>query len=132
MRFQLLIVAVFVATAVPLLAHHSFGAEYDIADTVVLKGTLSSFRWANSHAFLTVAVKDDRGVTNLWRIEGGPVWFLMESGWSPEMLQEMMKSRDAIVITGYRARKPPDASFSGGAWANEIELADGRRMLFHD
>jgi hypothetical protein len=43
----------------------------------------------------------------------------------------MMKSRDAIVITGYRARKPTDASFSGGALANEIELADGRRMLFH-
>lgn len=71
-------------------------------------------------------------MTKLWRIEGGPIWFLMEAGWSPEMLQEMMKSRDAIVITGYRARKPPDPSFGGAAWANEIELADGRRMLFHD
>jgi hypothetical protein len=130
MRFQLLIVAVFVATAVPLLAHHGLGAEYDTADIVVLKGSVSSFKWSNPHAFLTLAVKDDRGMTKLWRIEGGPVWFLVEAGWSPEMLQEMIKSREAIVITGYRARKPPDASFSGGALANEIELADGRRMQF--
>jgi len=130
--FRLLITAMFAATATPLPAHHSFSAEYNIADTVVLKGTLSSFRWINPHSFLTLAVKDNAGVTKLWRIEGGPVWFLLESGWSPEMLEEMMKSHEVIVVTGYRARKPPDASFTGGAWASEIELADGRKMLFHD
>lgn len=90
------------------------------------------FKWANPHAFLTVAVKDGTGATKLWRIEGGPIWFLAEGGWSPEMLEEMIKSSEAIVVTGYRARKAPDASFSGGAWANEIELADGRKLLFHD
>ena len=132
MRFKLLIAAVFAATAAPLLAHHSFAAEYNIADTVVLKGTLSSFEWVNPHAFLTMAVKDNSGVTKLWRIEGGPIWFLMESGWSPEMLQEMIKSREAIVVTGYRARKPPDASSGGRALATEIKLRDGRKMLFHD
>jgi len=131
-RLQLLIAGLFAATAAPLLAHHSFSAEYNIADTVVLKGTLSTFQWVNPHAFLTIAVKDDSGSTKLWRIEGGPIWFLLDGGWSPEMLQEMMKSRETIVVTGYRARKPPDASFGGGAWAKEIELADGRKLLFHD
>src|SRR3954465_5803567 len=121
-RFGLLIAALFVATAAPLLAHHSFATEYNIADIVVLKGTLSSFEWANPHAFLTIAVKDESGGTKLWRIEGGPILFLMESGWSPEMLQQMMKSREDVVITGYRSRKLPDASFGGGAWAKEIEL----------
>ena len=132
MRFQLLIAAVFATAAAPLLGHHSFSAEYNIADTVELKGTVASFQWINPHAFLTIAVKDEGGVTRLWRIEGGPIWFLMDGGWSPEMLQEMIKSREVIVVTGYRARKPPDASFSGEAWAKEIELADGRKMLFHD
>ena len=132
MRLQLLITALFAATAAPLLAHHSFSAEYNIADTVVLKGTLSTFQWVNPHAFLTIAVKDDSGATKLWRIEGGPIWFLLDGGWSPEMLQDMMKSRETIVVTGYRARKPPDASFGGGAWAKEVELADGRKLLFHD
>src|SRR3954469_1885462 len=121
-RFGMLIAALFVATAAPLLAHHSFATEYNIADIVVLKGTLSSFEWANPHAFLTIAVKENSGGTKLWRIEGGPIWFLMESGWSPEMLEEMMKSRDTIEVTGYRARKPPDASSGGGAWAKEITL----------
>src|SRR4051794_35499242 len=96
LRFQLLIAVLFVATAAPALAHHSFAAEYNITDIVVLKGILSSFEWANPHAFLTIAVKEDSGGTKLWRIEGGPIWFLMESGWSPEMLEEMMKSRDTI------------------------------------
>jgi hypothetical protein len=132
MRFQLLIAAVFAATAAPLLAHHSYLAEYNIADTVELKGTLSSFEWVNPHSFLTIAVRDASGVTKLWRIEGGPIWFLMENGWNPEMLQEMMKSRDTVVVTGYRARKLPAASFGGGAWAREIKLRDGHRMLFHD
>jgi len=132
MRFKLLIAAAFAATAAPLLAHHSYTAEYNIADTVVLKGTLSSFDWVNPHAFLTMAIKDNSGVTKLWRIEGGPIWFLMENGWSPEMLQEMIKAREAIVVTGYRARKPPNASFGGGALATEIKLRDGRKMTFHE
>src|SRR3954468_17008993 len=129
-RFGILIAALFAATATALLAHHSFATEYNIADIVVLKGTLSSFEWANPHAFLTIAVKDESGGTKLGRIEGGPfffwwaacwgqepgrvrggpILFLMESGWRPEMLQEMMKSRDNVVITGYRARKLSDAA----------------------
>ena len=130
--FQLLIAAVFALSAAPLPAHHSYSAEYDITDTVVLKGTLSSFKWVNPHSFLTIAVKDASGVSKLWRIEGGPIWYLIDAGWSPEMLQEMVKSREVIVVTGYRARKPPEESFAGGAWANEIELADGSKMLFHE
>ena len=132
MRFQLLIAAVLAIAAAPLFAHHSFTAEYDITDTVVLKGTLSSFEWINPHAFLTIAVKDDKGVTKLWRIEGGPIWFLKDGGWSPEMLQELIKSRDTIVVTGYRARKPPEGNFGGGASGSEIELKDGSKLLFHD
>jgi len=132
MHFQLLIATLFAATPAPTLAHHSFSAEYNITDIVVLKGTVLSFEWANPHAFLTIAVKEDSGGTKLWRIEGGPIWFLRESGWSPEMLEEMMKSRVTIEVTGYRARKPRDASSGGGAWAKEITLRDGRRMPFHD
>ena len=131
-RFQLLIAAVFAATAVPLFAHHSYVAEYDITDTVVLKGTVSSFEWRNPHSYLTIAIQDAGGVTKLWRVEGGPVWFLTDNGWSPEMLQEIVKSRDAITVTGYRARKPPDASFGGGVLATEIKLSDGRSLIFHE
>ncbi len=116
----------------PLIAHHSFAAEYNIANTVVLKGTLSSFDWVNPHAFLTIAVKDDNGGLKLWRIEGGPISFLKETGWSAEMLQKIMKSQETISITGYRARKSPAAGLEGGAWAKEVELADGRKLQFHD
>jgi hypothetical protein len=130
-RFQLLVVAMFAATTVPVLAHHGLTAEYDITDIVELEGTVSSFNWINPHAFLTISVKDDRGATKLWRIEGGPIWYLMDAGWSTEMLQEMIQSRKTIVVTGYRARKPP-AGFAGGACATDIELADGRVLKFHD
>jgi len=116
----------------PLCAHHSFAAVYNIADSVVLKGTLSSFDWVNPHAFLTIAIRDDSGGVKLWRIEGGPIRFLKETGWSSEMLQRIVKSRETIVVTGYRARKSPAAGLEGGAWAKQVELSDGRKMAFHD
>jgi hypothetical protein len=131
-RLVLFMAAALLTVSAPLVAHHGFAAEYNIADLVVLKGTLSSFDWVNPHAFLTIAVKDDNGGMKLWRIEGGPISFVKEAGWTPEMLQQLMKSRDPIIVTGYRARKSPNASLAGGAWAKQIELSDGRKLQFHD
>jgi len=97
----------------PLCAHHSFAAVYNIADSVVLKGTLSSFDWVNPHAFLTIAIRDDSGGVKLWRIEGGPIRFLKETGWSSEMLQRIVKSRD---YCGYRISGSQITGGRSGGW----------------
>jgi len=129
----ILILGLMLSTS-PGIAHHSFEAEYNITKPVVLRGTISSFEWANPHSSLVIEVPEDRNPVGpkRWRIEGGPVSFLNENGWSPAMLQQIMKSHGTVAVTGYRAIKTPAANFAGGVWATTIELPDGRKLRFHE
>ena len=49
----------FLATA--LLAHHSFGAEYDATKPVTLTGVITKIDWTNPHSYFFIDVKDDKG-----------------------------------------------------------------------
>ena len=57
--------------ALPLLAHHSFAAEYDSTKPVTLKGTVTKFDWVNPHSRLFVDVKDDSGKVSSVGIRNG-------------------------------------------------------------
>ena len=78
------LVAVFslMAAAVPLLAHHSFAAEYDTKAPVTLKGVVTKVEWLNPHAYFYIDVKDDSGKVVNWAIENGPPNMLYRQGWS--------------------------------------------------
>src|SRR5262249_51198134 len=56
--------------AIPVLAHHSFAAEFDAANAVRLVGTLTRIEWTNSHSYFYVDVKDDKGAVANWAWEG--------------------------------------------------------------
>ena len=43
---------------VPLLAHHSFGAEYDATKPITLTGVVTKIEWTNPHSHIFVDVKD--------------------------------------------------------------------------
>ena len=47
-------------TAVPVVAHHSFAAEYDASKPIKLTGTVTKIEWTNPHCFFHIDVKNEQ------------------------------------------------------------------------
>src|SRR5688500_240516 len=67
-------------TMTPLLAHHSFSAEFDINRPIQLSGIVSKVEWINPHAWIYVDVKKRDGTTETWAIETGTPNTLLRRG----------------------------------------------------
>lgn len=89
-----------VATAVPVLAHHSFSAEYDSAKKITLKGIVTKVDWMNPHVYFYLDVTDDNGNVANWAFEMGPPNGLQRSGWT----RNTMKVGDEVVVEGTLAK----------------------------
>ena len=109
-----------VILATPLLAHHSFGAEYDEKKPVTLKGMVTKVEWANPHARFYVDVKDDKGNVTNWNLELASPNVLMRNGWKRNSLQV----GDAVEVSGSQAKDG-----SNMANARTVTLSDGRKVF---
>jgi V8-like Glu-specific endopeptidase len=109
-------------SAVPVLAHHSFGAEYDADKPVTVTGVITKIDWTNPHSHLFMDVKDDKGNVANWKFEGYPPVVLYRTGWRKDLT---IKVGDTVTVFGWRAR-------DGTNWAHsrEITLADGKKLFF--
>lgn len=105
---------------VPALAHHSFAAEFDAGQQIILKGTVTKVEWFNPHIYFYVDVKDDSGKVVNWAVEGGPPNSLYRLGWRKDSL----KPGDAVIIEAYRAK---DRSTTANA--RLVQLPDGRKVF---
>lgn len=106
--------------AVPMLAHHSFSAEFDGSKAVTLQGVVTRVDWANPHVYFFIDVKDGNGVVANWGCETSGPNQLIRQGWR----RDSMKIGDKVTVRGYLAR---DASKT--ADAREVTLADGRKIF---
>jgi len=57
--------------AVPVMAHHSFAAEYDASKAVKMTGTVTQMEWINPHAWIHIDVKKPDGKVESWMVEAG-------------------------------------------------------------
>ena len=74
-------------STVPLLAHHSFAAEYDATKTVSIKGVVQKVAWVNPHAYVWVDAKDDSGKVITYAFESLSPNALARSGWTRNSLK---------------------------------------------
>jgi hypothetical protein len=104
----------------PLLAHHSFSAEFDGTKAVQLKGVVTKLDWANPHVYFYVYVKDDKGNIVNWGCETGGPGGLRRAGWT----RDSMKPGDQVTVEGYLAK---DGSHLVDA--RNVILPDGRKVF---
>ena len=87
--------------AVPLGAHHSFAAEFDLTKTVSLKGTVTKIELMNPHTYLYMDVKDETtGKAASWAVELGSSNWLARHGWT----RNSTKVGDVLTVDGARAK----------------------------
>jgi DNA/RNA endonuclease YhcR with UshA esterase domain len=119
-RTALWIGVALLATVVPMLAHHSFAAEYDQNKTLTVKGTVTKVEWLNPHIWFYVDVKDDKGNVSKWQCEGGAPNSLTRNGWTKNSL----KQGDSVTVDGYLAKDGKNTLN-----ARTIMLADGKKVF---
>jgi hypothetical protein len=84
----LLIALGFCASAAPVMAHHSFAAEFDGAKRVQLVGVVTKVEWTNPHVWFYFNVKDDAAAKLVnWGAEMGSPNSLMRTGWTRNTIQ---------------------------------------------
>jgi Family of unknown function (DUF6152) len=111
---------VLAVTAVPVLAHHSAVAEYDLEKPVKVQGTVTKVEWSNPHIWFYVDVKNPDGSVTNWGFSGGAPGVLQRRGIS----RTAMKPGDVVKVEGFRAK---DGSANGSG--NTVTFEDGRRVF---
>jgi len=119
--------AIFVAStvgllaAVPVVAHHSFAAEFDANQPIKLTGAVTKIEWMNPHTYFYIDVKDEKsGKVENWGLEMGSPNGLMRQGWT----RNSMKIGDVVTVEGSRAK---DGSLIGNA--RSVMMQNGQKLF---
>jgi len=114
------VLGLLVASA-PVLAHHSFAAEFDASKPLKLTGTVTKLEWTNPHTWFFIDVKGEDGKITNWGFEMGSPNGLMRAGWT----RNSMKVGDTVTVEASRAKDG-----SNNANARTVTLASTGKTLF--
>jgi Family of unknown function (DUF6152) len=149
-KFALLVATFAVlAASVPMIAHHSFAAEFDGNKGIKLTGTVTKVEWMNPHTYFYIDVTEicegtppagrggaagggaapeptawkcapaDKAKVPNWGLEMGSPNGLMRQGWT----RNSLKVGNVVTVEGSRAK---DGSNVGNA---RSVMIDGKRLF---
>lgn len=117
LRARRLLSTALLTAALPVLAHHSFYAEFDQDKPVILEGTVVEMQWSNPHSWVVLMVKNAQGNDEEWKVEGGSPNVLMRLGWT----RDSLPAGTRVIVRGFAAKDGANRASSSG-----IEFPDGR------
>lgn len=109
-------------SAIQLLAHHGTGISYDLQhNPIVLKGTVTEFRWKNPHVSIFLDVKDETGKVVSWSIECTSIIGYARKGYN----RNSLKAGQEVTALVYpsRVKGTPAGTLA------KITLPDGKEIL---
>jgi len=105
---------------IPVSAHHSVSAEFDVNRQLKFTGVITKVEWSNPHIYFYVDVKEaSRRVTN-WAFEGAGPNTLARMGW----MRDTLKVGDRVTVVAFPARDGAHV-----ASAQEVTLSNGHKVL---
>jgi len=84
----------------PVVAHHSFAAQYDRNKPVELKAVVTKLEWMNPHVWIYVEAKDPKGSLVRWECEGSNPNMLARRG----IKKDFLKPKEEVTIQGFQAK----------------------------
>lgn len=123
MRFRMAVamfVLTFAASAMPVAAHHSVPATFDVSKEITIQGVVTKIEWRNPHTRFWVDARNDDGTVSNWELELAPPNTLKRS-----IGVDFIKAGDQVAVVLWRAK-------DGSRLANALTLTfpDGRVFKF--